>query len=81
MFYTFGSIGFIWVFVWLYIYKEPRGSLDEEFVEPPKVSEITINKKVGFACLIYLGLKQNYFYIMPASYTRCNNLHLTYLRK
>ncbi|XP_060560483.1 uncharacterized protein LOC132720372 [Ruditapes philippinarum] len=43
MFYSFGSIGFIWVFFWLYIYKEPRGSIDEEFVEPPKVNNNNVN--------------------------------------
>lgn len=43
MFFSFGSIGFIWVFTWLYCYKESRGSLDEEFVEPPKVNNHNVN--------------------------------------
>ncbi|XP_053395417.1 sialin-like [Mercenaria mercenaria] len=43
MFYLFGSIGFIWVFFWLYFFKEPRGSVDEEFVEPPKVNNHNVN--------------------------------------
>ena len=28
----------MWIFVWMYSYRENRGSQDEEFVDPPKVS-------------------------------------------
>ena len=40
MFYLFGSVGFIWIFVWMYCYRENRGTQDEEFVDPPKVSSV-----------------------------------------
>lgn len=39
MFYGFGSIGFVFVVLWLTLYKEVRGpsGLDEEYAEPPRV--------------------------------------------
>lgn len=42
MFYLFGSVGFLWIFVWMYCYRESRGAQDEEFVDPPKVSNHTV---------------------------------------
>jgi len=38
MFYTFGSLGFVWVLLWLVLYTEVRGPVEEEFIQPPKVS-------------------------------------------
>jgi len=37
MFYSFGALGFVWVFFWIIMYREVRGSFDEEFIQPPKV--------------------------------------------
>ncbi|ESO09538.1 hypothetical protein HELRODRAFT_97629 [Helobdella robusta] len=38
MFYSFGSMGFIWCFFWLVMYREARGPLyEEEFIQPPKL--------------------------------------------
>ncbi|KAL3867864.1 hypothetical protein ACJMK2_040710 [Sinanodonta woodiana] len=42
-FYSFGSLGFVWAFIWIYFYKENRSSNDEEFVEPPKVNNINVH--------------------------------------
>jgi len=43
MFYLFGALGFMWVFIWLYVYKDTRGSDVEEFIEPPKVNNLNVN--------------------------------------
>ena len=43
MFYTFGSMGFIWVLLWVVLYTEVRGPVEEEFIQPPKVSGIYTN--------------------------------------
>jgi len=38
MFYLFGSIGFVWVLLWIVLYTEVRTSIEEEeFIQPPKV--------------------------------------------
>lgn len=37
MFYLFGFMGFVWVFLWMVMYKEIRTSTEEDFVDPPKV--------------------------------------------
>ncbi|XP_041356642.1 sialin-like [Gigantopelta aegis] len=42
MFYLFGFMGFVWVLVWLVMYPDTLGSLDEEFVEPPKVNNVNV---------------------------------------
>ncbi|XP_046330197.1 sialin-like [Haliotis rubra] len=49
MFYLFGFLGFIWAFIWLLLYKEARGSSDEEFVEPPKVNNTNV-RWMEFIC-------------------------------
>lgn len=33
----FGILGFLWVVVWLTVYREVRGPTEEEFIQPPKV--------------------------------------------
>ena len=40
MFYSFGVLGFIWVIFWVVLYKEVRGPVEEEFIQPPKVSAV-----------------------------------------
>ncbi|GFS13599.1 sodium-dependent phosphate transport protein 1, chloroplastic [Elysia marginata] len=42
MFYLFGMMGLLWVVVWHMMYTETRGTLDEEFVDPPKVSNSNV---------------------------------------
>ncbi|XP_050402694.1 uncharacterized protein LOC126818993 [Patella vulgata] len=42
MFYTFGSLGFLWVLMWLVSYTEIRGTYEEEFVDPPKVNNTNV---------------------------------------
>ncbi|XP_013391484.1 probable anion transporter 4, chloroplastic [Lingula anatina] len=42
MFYLFGSLGFVWVALWLVLYKEMRGPDEEEFVDPPKVTSSNV---------------------------------------
>lgn len=37
MFYSFGALGFLWVISWVCLYREVRGSFEEEFIQPPKV--------------------------------------------
>lgn len=39
MFYLFGFMGITWVLAWVVLYQEARTSTEEEFIEPPKVSE------------------------------------------
>uniref|UniRef100_A0A0B7AYF6 Major facilitator superfamily (MFS) profile domain-containing protein n=1 Tax=Arion vulgaris TaxID=1028688 RepID=A0A0B7AYF6_9EUPU len=42
MFYLFGLMGFLWVGIWYSMYAETRGSLEEEFVDPPKVNNSNV---------------------------------------
>lgn len=42
MFYLFGFMGFIWVISWMFLYKEVRGTMEEEFVDPPKVNNTNV---------------------------------------
>ncbi|KAK2168532.1 hypothetical protein LSH36_16g08005 [Paralvinella palmiformis] len=42
MFYTFGSLGFVWVLLWLVLYTEVRGPVEEEFIQPPKISNSSV---------------------------------------
>lgn len=39
MFYSFGALGFVWVALWMALYTEVRGPTEEEFIQPPKVSD------------------------------------------
>lgn len=41
MFFSFGSLGFVWVLFWVIFYREVRGPLEEEFIQPPKVPNST----------------------------------------
>lgn len=42
MFYSFGAMGFVWVAIWLVLYREVRGPDEEEFIEPPKVNSVNV---------------------------------------
>ncbi|XP_074643413.1 sialin-like [Tubulanus polymorphus] len=42
MFYSFGSLGFIWVLFWIALYTEVRGPDEEEFIQPPKVNNTNV---------------------------------------
>ena len=42
MFYSFGILGFVWVIFWILMYKEVRGPVEEEFIQPPKVSVYSV---------------------------------------
>ncbi|KAK2169695.1 hypothetical protein NP493_1179g00016 [Ridgeia piscesae] len=43
MFYLFGSIGFVWVLLWIVLYTEVRTSIEEEeFIQPPKVTSSNV---------------------------------------
>ncbi|CAH1772740.1 unnamed protein product [Owenia fusiformis] len=42
-FYLFGSLGFVWVLLWMVIYTEVRRTPDEEeFIQPPKVTNSNV---------------------------------------
>lgn len=41
-FYLFGLMGFSWVIVWLCLYREKRGFMDDEFIQQPKVNNLNI---------------------------------------
>lgn len=43
MFYLFGFMGFVWVFLWMVMYKEIRTSTEEDFVDPPKVNNNNVS--------------------------------------
>ena len=37
MFYSFGALGAAWVLLWVVLYREVRGPVEDEFIQPPKV--------------------------------------------
>ncbi|XP_052066055.1 sialin-like [Mytilus californianus] len=43
MFYLFGFMGIFWVLAWAVLYQEARTSTEEEFIEPPKVSNTNVS--------------------------------------
>ena len=69
MFYSFGSLGFLWVFFWLYHYNEVRGPHEEEFIEPPKVNNLPMecesmimktNFYISYYCHFYVNQFQRW---------------------
>ncbi|CAD5122774.1 DgyrCDS11181 [Dimorphilus gyrociliatus] len=42
-FYLFGLMGFMWVLLWVILYKEIRGPIEEEFVQPPKLNSTNVH--------------------------------------
>lgn len=43
MFYTFGALGIVWVLLWVVLYREVRGPMDDEFIQPPKVNNHNVH--------------------------------------
>jgi hypothetical protein len=66
MFYSFGAMGFLWVFFWIFMYREVRGSFEEEFIQPPKVITVllatTYHKREVFAVIMHA---MNYVSLQP----------------